>query len=121
MDFHDVSSVPADPEGKQQHVVETAAPVNLVDHGLSSVVASEPAKDYTAEIALRTVAGVLVERGCPDRIRLDRGPRWVRSWTAKDFPSPLLRFLQCLGIEQQVCPPQRRDTPSRFLREEPLR
>lgn len=106
MDFHDVSSVPADPEGKQQHVVEI---LNLVDHGSSAVVASEPAKDYTAETALRTVAGVLVEQGCPDRIRLDRDPRWVGSWTAKDFPSPILRFLQCLGIDPQVCPPQRPD------------
>lgn len=109
MDFHDVSSVPADPEGKQQHVVETAAPVNLVDHGSSVVVASEPAADYTAETALRAVARVLMEQGCPDRIRLDRDPRWVGSWTAKDFPSPMLRFLQCLGIDPQVCPPQRPD------------
>jgi hypothetical protein len=106
MDFHDVSSVPADPEGKQQHVVEI---LNVVDHGSSALVASEPAKDYTAETALRTVAGVLVEQGCPDRIRLDRDPRWVGSWTAKDFPSPILRFLQCLGIDPQVCPPQRPD------------
>ena len=104
MDFHDVGSVPADPEGKHQHVVEI---LNVVDHGSSAVVASEPAKDYTAETALRAVAGVLVEQGCPDRIRLDRDPRWVGSWTAKDFPSPLLRFLQCLGIDPQVCPPQR--------------
>jgi hypothetical protein len=107
MDFHDVSSVPADPEGKQQHVVETAAPVNLVDHGSSVVVASAPAADYHSETALRPVAGVLVEQGCPDRIRLDRDPRWVGSWTAQDFPSPLLRFLQCFAIKPQVCPPQR--------------
>jgi hypothetical protein len=103
MDFHDVSCVPGDPDGKQQHVVEI---LNVVDHGSSAVVASAPAGDYTAETALRTVADVLVEQGCPDRIRLDRDPRWVGSWTAKDFPSPLLRFLQCLGIEPKICPPQ---------------
>lgn len=106
MDFHDVSSVPADPEGKQQHVVEI---LNAVDHGSSAVVASVPGRDYTAETALRTVADLLVEKGCPARLRLDRDPRRVGSWTAKDFPSPLLRFLQCLGIEPQVCPPQRPD------------
>ena len=106
MDFHDVSSGPADPEGKEQHGVEI---LHVVDPGSSVVVASEPAKDYTAETALRTVAGVLVEPGCPDRIRLDRDPRWVGSWTAKDFPSPWLRFLQCLGIDPQVCPPPRPD------------
>lgn len=102
MDFHDVSSVPANPEGKQKHVVEI---LNVVDHGSSAVVASEPGGDYTAETALRTVAGMLLQHGCPDRIRIDRDPRWVGSWTAKDFPSPLLRFLQCLGIEPKVCPP----------------
>ena len=106
VDFHDVSTVPADPEGKQQHVVEI---LNLVDHGSSAVVASEPAPDYNAETALRQVANVLLEQGCPDRIRLDRDTRWVGSWTAKDFPSPMLRFLQCVGIEPRICPPQRPD------------
>ena len=95
MDFHDVSTVPGDREGKQQHVVEI---LNLVDHGSSAVVASEPAADYNAETALRKLAEVLLEQGCPDRIRLDRDTRWVGSWTAKDFPSPMLRFLLCLGI-----------------------
>jgi len=103
MDFHDVSTVPPDPLGKQQHVVEI---LNLVDHGSSAVVASEPGDAYTAETALRTVAGVLQEQGCPDRIDLDRDPRWVGSWTAKDFPSPMLRFLECLGIHPDICPPQ---------------
>jgi hypothetical protein len=106
MDFHDVSTVPADPEGKQQHVVEI---LNLVDHGSSAVVASEPAADYNAETALRKLAEILLEQGCPDRIRLDRDTRWVGSWTAKDFPSPMLRFLLCLGIDPRVCPPQRPD------------
>jgi hypothetical protein len=106
MDFHDVSTVPADPQGKKQHVVEI---LNFVDHGSSVVVASEPSDAYTAETALRTVAQVLLQEGCPDRIDLDRDPRWVGSWTAKDFPSPLLRFLQCLGVDPQVCPPQRPD------------
>jgi len=106
MDFHDVSTVPADPVGKKQHGVEI---LNLVDHGSSAVVASEAASDYNAETALRKLADVLLEQGCPDRIRMDRDPRWVGSWTAKDFPSPLLRFLQCLGIDPHVCPPQRPD------------
>jgi hypothetical protein len=76
------------------------------------VVAAEPHNDYTAETALRTLARVLVEQGCPDRIRLDRDPRCERSkgsWTAKDFPAPMLRFLQCVGITPRVCPPQRPD------------
>jgi hypothetical protein len=49
------------------------------------------------------------EQCCPDRIRLDRDTRWVGSWTTKNFPSPMLRFLLCLGIDPMVCPPQRPD------------
>jgi len=106
MDFKDVTSVPAEPLGKQKHVVEI---LNFVDHGSSEVVASVPRDDYTAETALCEIAGVLQEQGCPDRIRLDRDPRWVGSWTATDFPAPVLRFLMCLGIDPRVCPPQRPD------------
>jgi transposase InsO family protein len=102
MDFHDVSTVPADPQGKQQQVVEI---LNFVDPGSSAVVASEPGDAYTAETALRTVAEVLQEQGCPDGSTLDREPRWVGSWTARDFPSPLLRFLECLGINPEVYAP----------------
>lgn len=89
MDFYDVSSVPADPPGKQQHVVEI---LNIVDHGSSAVVASEPGDAYTAETGLRKVAEILQEKGCPSRIDIDRDPRWVGSWTAEDFPSPWFGF-----------------------------
>jgi hypothetical protein len=54
---------------------------------------------------LQTLANILAEQGCPDCIRLDRDTRWVGSWLAKDFPSPILRFLQCLGIDARICPP----------------
>lgn len=47
MDFHDVSTVLADPLGKQQHMVEI---LNFIDHGTSAVVASEPGDAYTAEL-----------------------------------------------------------------------
>jgi hypothetical protein len=71
MDFHDVSTVPADPGGKQQHVVEI---LNFVDHtgtarqcrcGSSAVVASEPSDAYTAETALplRSASGTIVADG----------------------------------------------------------
>jgi hypothetical protein len=86
--------------------------VNLVAHGSSAVVAAEPHNEYPAETALRTLARVLVEQGCPDRLRLDRDPRCERgegSWTAKDCPAPRLRFLPGVGIAPQGCPAQRPD------------
>jgi hypothetical protein len=42
-------------------------------------------------------------------VTFDRDPRFVGSWTGRDFPSPLVRFLLCLDIEVTICPPQRPD------------
>jgi hypothetical protein len=48
LDFKDASSVPPDPEGKQQHVVET---LNIIDMGTSVLIASYVRSDFTAETA----------------------------------------------------------------------
>jgi len=106
MDFKDVSSVPAEPEGKQMHIVEI---LNVIDHGSSVLVDTQPHDEYTAESALLMVVKILKSHGCPQRITLDRDPRWVGSWSGKDFPSALLRFLWSVGIEPVVCPPKRPD------------
>ena len=106
MDFKDVSSVVPEPEGKKKHVVEI---LNVIDHGSSVLVDTRPHDEYNAESALLMVAEILAAHGCPQRITLDRDPRWVGSWTGKDFPSALLRFLLCVGIDPVVCPPQRPD------------
>src|SRR5207248_3130984 len=52
---------------------------------------------------------VLLQQGKPACITLDRDTRWVGSASGRDFPSALLRFLLCLGIEPKVCPPHRPD------------
>src|SRR5207253_4939821 len=48
IDFKDVSSVPADPEGKRQHVVET---LNIIDMGTSVLLDAHVRSDFTAETA----------------------------------------------------------------------
>ena len=53
LDFKDASSVPADPHGKKQHVVET---LNIIDKGTSVLVAHHVRTDFTAETALAAVA-----------------------------------------------------------------
>jgi hypothetical protein len=53
LDCKDASSVPADPQGKQQHVVET---LNVIDMGTSVLLAAHVAPDFTAETA-RACAG----------------------------------------------------------------
>lgn len=48
----DATSVPADPEGKQQHVVEV---LNFVDAGTSILLSAQPHADFHAETALDAV------------------------------------------------------------------
>jgi hypothetical protein len=47
-DFKDVSSVPAEAQGKHQHVLET---LNLVDSGTSILLDAQVREDFTAEVA----------------------------------------------------------------------
>jgi hypothetical protein len=48
LDCKDVSSVPADPQGKRQHVVET---LNIIDMGTSLLLDAHVRADFTAETA----------------------------------------------------------------------
>jgi transposase InsO family protein len=105
LDFKDVSSVPADPSepsGKQQHVVET---LNILDIGTSVLLDAHVRADFTAETALQAVAKTLSQYGCPQRITVDRDPRWAGSPSGSDFPAALLRFGACVGIEGRLCAP----------------
>src|SRR2546430_16037838 len=87
LDFKDVSSVPADPFGKRQHVVET---LNIIDPGTSVLVDAHVRSDFTAETALEALASTLAKYGRPQRIALDRDPRWVGSPAGSDFPAALV-------------------------------
>jgi len=102
LDFKDASSVPADPQGKQQHVVET---LNIIDKGTSVLIASHVRSDFTAETALQAVAHTFQEHGLPHSITLDRDTRWVGAPQGADFPAALIRFCQSLGVAVLVCDP----------------
>ncbi len=102
-DFKDGSLVPADPHGKQQHVVET---LNVVDSGTSVLLHAQVRDDFSAEVALEALVEPLQQYGCPASLTVDRDPRWVGSPSGSDFPSALLRFCACLGIDTHVCAPQ---------------
>lgn len=47
--------------------------------------------------------------GLPKKLRMDRDPRFVWSWTTDSFPAPLIRFLRVVGVEEDICPPRRPD------------
>jgi hypothetical protein len=102
LDFKDASSVPADPQGKRQHVVEV---LDVVDMGTSLLVEALPRADFTAETALESLAAAFKRLGLPRSLTLDRDTRWVGAAQGSDFPSALLR----LGILVHVCPPHRPD------------
>lgn len=106
IDFKDVSTVPPDPEGKKLHVVET---LNIVDEGTSILVDAQVRDDFNAETAIIALASSFLVNGLPQSIRLDRDPRFVGSWSGADFPSPMVRFLLCLGVDVKICPPRRPD------------
>ena len=102
LDFKDASSVPADPDGKQQHVVET---LNILDKGTSVLIASYVRPDFTAETALQALAHTFATHGLPQCITLDRDTRWVGAPQGSDFPAALIRFCQSLGVAVLVCDP----------------
>jgi transposase InsO family protein len=106
IDFKDVSTVPRDPDGKRQHVVEV---LNCVDCGTSVLVAADVRADFTEQTTLTAVAELLQAHGRPLQITLDRDPRFVGAPGTGDFPSPLIRFLTCLGVAVQINPPHRPD------------
>jgi hypothetical protein len=106
MDFKDVTSVPPDPEGKQRHVVEI---FNVVDVGTSIILDCLPREDYNMETAIVAITNTLLVHGIPQTITFDRDPRFIGSWSAGEFPSAFMRFLLCVGVQIDPCPPRRPD------------
>jgi len=105
-DLKDASSVPADPEGKRQHVVEIA---NFVDAGTSIWLHREVGSDFDAEALFEVVAQFFCQHGLPGMLTFDNDPRLVGSPSGRDFPSALVRFLWCVGVVPNVIPPRRPD------------
>lgn len=106
LDFKDASTVPADPDGKQQHVVEV---LNTVDAGTSLVLNAQAREDFTTETTLRALAETFQQQGLPEAVMVDRDSRFVGSTRQRDCPSPFERFCLCLGVAVTVLPPRRPD------------
>jgi len=102
LDFKDATTVAPEPDGKRLHAVET---LNFVDAGTSSPLMAEVSSDFHAETAFDSVVRFLRQFGRPQRFTFDRDPRWVGSASGRDFPSAFVRFLLCLGVEPNICPP----------------
>jgi hypothetical protein len=106
MDFKDASTVPAEVEGKQQHVVEV---LDAVDVGTSILIAAEARADFTMATAIEAAAAIVTEKGLPDMVTIDRDPRFVGETSQRESPCPFLRFWLCRMVEVSICPPRRPD------------
>jgi transposase InsO family protein len=100
LDFKDASTVPADPDGKRQHVVEV---LNVVDVGTSVLVEAQVGANFRAETTLEAVADLFGRHGLPQIAQIDRDVRFVSSPSGSDFPSALVRFCHCLGVGVLLC------------------
>jgi transposase InsO family protein len=97
---------PTDAEGKRQHAVEA---LNIIDTGTSILLEAQVRTDFTAATALDAVIQALRAHGVPERITIDRDPRFVGAASGRDFPTPFVRCLSCLGVTVDICPPHRPD------------
>jgi len=98
-DLKDASSVPADSEGKRQHVVEIA---NFIDAGTSIWLHREVRSDFDAEALFEVVAQFFCQHGLPSMLTFDNDPRFVGSASGRDFPSAKVALsLVCGGDTQR--------------------
>ena len=81
--------------------------LTVVDRGTSILVDTQTQSHYKAQTALLAVAQLLLMMGLPRKLCFDNDPRFVGNWLADGYPSPLMRFLLCLGVEPDVVEPGR--------------
>ena len=79
--------------------------LSVVDRGTSILVNTQTQPHYNAETALLAVATLLIAVGLPHKLRFDNDTRFVGNWLSDGYPSPLMRFLLCLGVEPDLVEP----------------
>lgn len=116
IDFADVVTAQSPQTEKRQHQVEV---FNVVDTGTSIALETAVSDRLDAQNTLIALIDVFQSAGLPRVVRFDRDPRLVASWSMDDFPSAFMRFLLCVGVTPDVCPPHRPDLKpyvERFIR-----
>jgi transposase InsO family protein len=106
IDFKDVTTVIDDGSEKRAHQIKA---FDVVDAGTSILIDNPARTDFNATTVIETLVDIFREQGMPTYLRFDRDPRFVGSWSGRDFPAAFVRFLHCLGIQPIICPPQRPD------------
>jgi hypothetical protein len=116
IDFTDVVTAHSPETEKHKHQVEV---FDVIDTGTSIALDTTVSDHFDAQHALIALIDVFRSAGLPRVVRFDRDPRFVASWTMDKFPSAFMRFLLCVGVTPDVCPPHRPDLKpyvERFIR-----
>lgn len=92
----------------------------LIDRGTSILIAV-PVKQgtYQADTTLDMLIALFCQHGFPARFRFDRDSRLIGSAGMDDYPSALIRFAWCIGMEPIVCEagkPQQKPYVERVIR-----
>lgn len=103
IDFTDVPGASSEATHKKTHQVEV---FNIIDTGSSVAIDSQASDRYDAEWSLLTLIDILRRSGRPKIIRLDRDPRFIGGWQMDGFPSAMMRFLLCVDVIPEICPPR---------------
>jgi hypothetical protein len=76
----------------------------LIDGG-TSILMAVPVKHgtYQADTTLDMLISLFCQRGFPARFRFDRDSRLIGSAGMDDYPSALIRFAWCIGMEPIIC------------------
>jgi hypothetical protein len=97
-----VTTVPADPDGKRQHVVETC---NFVDAGTSILLQAQVRDDFRAETAFDGVVAFLRRDALPPMLTFDRDPTLGRQPKWERFPVGLSPVFALFGYSPQRLSP----------------
>ena len=76
-----------------------------IDRGTSILVDTDTQSHFNAESTLLSLANTFVTHGLPEKIRCDNDARFVGSWLRDQYPSPMMKFLLCLGVQPDLADP----------------
>jgi transposase InsO family protein len=79
--------------------------LSVMDRGTSIMVNTQTCSHYNAESVLLAVVKFLTRNGLPQKLRFDNDPRFVGAYLEEKYPSPLMRFLHCVGVEPELTAP----------------
>lgn len=79
--------------------------LTVVDRGTSILVNTAAQPHYNSETALAAVIRLFILNGLPQKLRFDNDTRFVGNWRTDGYPSILMRFLLCLGVEPDLVEP----------------